>query len=86
VRINGAVVRLLLLAVGLGPGCSDIPPDDLGIDAEKGTADLLREVEVCLPIAGVEIVVEDAADAAHFAAMRQIEIFVAPGLEAGVVG
>src|SRR6185503_15065218 len=52
----------LLLAVGIGPGRSHIAADDLGIDAEECQPDLLGEVEIRLPIAGVEIVVEDAAD------------------------
>ena len=52
----------------------------------KARPTLLREGEVGLPISAVEIVVEDAADAAHLLAVGQVEIFVAPVLEALIVG
>ena len=47
---------------------------------------ILGEGEVRIPVAGVVIVVEDAADAAHLLAVRQIEIFVAPFLVLVIVG
>ena len=55
------------------------------IDVEEGLADVAREGEVAREVAAVEIVVEDAADAARLAAVRQEEIVVAPFLEARVV-
>src|SRR5438094_383836 len=53
----------------------------LRIDVAKGAADFLGEGEIGVPIAAVEIVVEDAADAAHLLAVLQVEILVAPRLE-----
>ena len=44
-------------------------------------ADRLRESEVGVPVAGVDIVVEDAADAAHLVPVLEREVVVAPGLE-----
>src|SRR5262249_32202289 len=76
----------LLFAVRLGPRRKHVAADDLRIDAQEGAADALREGEVSLPVSRVEIVVEDAADAAHLLAVGQIEILVAPGLEAGIAG
>jgi NAD(P)-dependent dehydrogenase (short-subunit alcohol dehydrogenase family) len=52
---------------------------------QEGAADVLGEGEIGLPVAGVEIVIEDAADAAR-APVRDVEILVRPGLEARVVG
>ena len=46
-------------------------------------ADVLGEGEIGLPVAGIEIVVEDAADAARLVAVVEEEILVAPGLVAG---
>ena len=48
---------------------------------EERAADVLGEGEIGVEVAGVEPVVENAADAARFAAMLQKEILVAPGLE-----
>src|SRR5213592_5117571 len=68
----------LLLAIGGVPGEGEIAPDEFGIDFQEGAADVLREGEVGVPVAGIVPVVENAADAARLLAMRQIEIFVAP--------
>src|SRR5262245_61976382 len=68
----------LLLALGRAPRRGEIPAHQLGIDAQEGAADVLREGEVGRAVAAVEIVVEDATDAAHLVAMLQVEIFVAP--------
>src|SRR5690349_17355007 len=76
----------LLLAIFLGPRRHHVAADDLRIDIEKGATHLLREGEVGLPVSRVEIIVEDAADAAHLTSVRQIEILVAPLLEARIVG
>src|SRR4249920_2482331 len=76
----------LLLAIGLRPRQRHVAADDLRIDVEEGAADALREGEIGIPVSAVEIVVEDAADAAHLLAVGQVEIFVAPGLEAPIVG
>src|SRR5882757_10716437 len=68
----------LLLAVFRAPRRIEVAPDDFGIDFQQGAADLLRKREVGVPVAAVVPVVEDAADAARFLAVRQVEIFVAP--------
>src|SRR5215471_9441301 len=72
----------LLLAVCISPWGHHVAAHDVWVDADKGAAYALREVEVLLPVSGIEIVVEDAANTAHLCAVRQIEILVAPGLEA----
>ena len=58
---------------------------DRRIDREERLADLAGEGEIALPVAAVEIIEEDAADAARLVAMRQEEILVAPFLEPRVV-
>src|SRR5829696_771397 len=76
----------LLLAVGGVPGQGEIAPHEVGIDLQEGAADVLGEGEVGVPIARVMPVVENAADAARFLAMRQMEILVAPLFVFVVVG
>ena len=58
-----------------------MPPDQLRVDVEERLADVLGEREMALEVA-FEIVVEDAADAARLAAMRDEEVLVGPLLEA----
>src|SRR5215467_2587853 len=72
-----AATHELLLALCFGPGRGEIPAHQLGIDPPEGTAHLLREGEIFLAVTAVEIVVENAADAAHLVAMLEIEILVA---------
>ena len=67
-----------------GPGLVHPLAHDLRVHHEKGLADGADESEIARPIAAVEIVEEDAAGAARLAAMRQIKVFVAPFLEAGI--
>src|SRR5215470_17284204 len=64
----------LLLALGRAPRRCEIAPDQCGIDLQEGAADILSEGEVGLPVAGIMVIVEDAADAARLLAMRQKEI------------
>src|SRR5207244_380500 len=79
--VNAKVLALeLLLALGRAPGRGEILAHQLGINPPERAAHLLREGEVRLPIRAVEIIVENAADAAHLAAVAQVEIFVAPVL------
>src|SRR6185312_11618020 len=80
-----AAAHQLMLAVLLGPAFLHVAPDERRIDVEEGQSDVARKGEIALPIAAVEIIVEDAADAARLAAMLQEEIFVAPLLEARVI-
>src|SRR2546427_694998 len=68
-------------ALGLRPRRRGIAPDKLGIDAGERAPDLLHEGEIGLPVAAVVPVEEDAADAARLAAVLEIKIVVAPGLE-----
>ena len=44
-----AAAHELLLAVGLAPGHGEIAPHDLGIDAQEGAADVLREGQAPRP-------------------------------------
>ena len=73
-----AAAHELVLAFGRGPRLVHVSAHDLRVDGEEGLADVAGEGEVALEIAAVEIVIEDAADAARLAAMGQIEVFVAP--------
>src|SRR3954451_11332325 len=41
----------LLLAVGGGPRRVEVAPDQFGIDAQKGAADILGEGEITVPVA-----------------------------------
>jgi hypothetical protein len=54
----------LRLAVGLGPGLGAAAFDQRQEGGQEGRADGLGEGEIGLPVAGVQVVVEDAADAA----------------------
>jgi hypothetical protein len=56
-----------------------------GIDIEKRQAHVAGEGEVGLPVAAVQIVEEDTADAARLAPVLDEEVLVAPGLEARMV-
>src|SRR5262249_61674318 len=71
----------LRVAGGVGPGLVQPMADDLRVDVEERLAHRLGEGEVALEVAGAELVVEDAADAARLAPVRQEEVLVAPGLE-----
>src|SRR5215831_18815327 len=57
----------LVLALGLAPWHGEVSSHQLRVDRVEGAADLLGEGEIRLPVAAVEIIVEDAADAAHLA-------------------
>ena len=81
-----AAPHLLLVPVGLRPRRREIAAHDRRIDREEGLADVAGEGEILVRIARPVIVVEDAADAAHLAAMLEEEVLVAPRLVALVVG
>ena len=80
----------MLLAVGVGPVVVEIAPDQKRIDDIERAADIFGEIEVSLPAASifrrVKPIVENAADAPRLVAVLQVEIFVAPLLETGIVG
>ena len=59
--------------------------DEGGVDVEEGFADILCEGEVGFPVAAVVVVIKDAAGAARFFAVGQVEIFVAPFFEFRIV-
>ena len=79
-----AAAHELMAALLVGPGQPHARPHDRRIDLEKRLADGANKGEVALPIAAVEIIEKDAAGAARLVAVRQKEILVAPGLEAGI--
>src|SRR5579863_5616359 len=72
----------LVAALFGGPGGVHPGPRDPRIDREKRLAHAPHKGKVAVPVAAVEIVEKDPAGAARFAPMRQVEIIVAPRLEA----
>src|SRR5262245_16131497 len=66
-----AAADQLLFALALAPRRDKIAPHQLGIDSQERFPHRLREGEVGFPVAGVEPVVKDAADAAHLAAVLE---------------
>src|SRR5690606_15582747 len=80
-----AAAHQLFLALGGGPRRVHVAADEPRVDVEKRPADVLDEGEVVGPAAGIEIVEEDAADAARLAAVRQMKVLVAPGAKAFIV-
>jgi len=64
----------LFLAILRAPRRLEIAPHQLGIDVQKGAAELLGESEIGIPVAGIVMVIENAADPARLVAMRQVEI------------
>ena len=79
-----AAPHQLMLALRLGPGPVHVAAHQARIDVEEGLAHGLGEGEVAREIA-LQIIVEDAADAARLAAVRDEEVLVGPALEA-IVG
>src|SRR6266852_443325 len=79
----------LVTALLRRPRLEHVPADQHRVDGEEGFADIVGEGEVALPAAAVaaavEIVEEDAADAARLVAVLEEEILIAPFLEALVV-
>ncbi len=75
----------LVAALPIGPGFQHVASHDRRVDGEKGLADVAREGEVPRPIAAVEIVEKNAADATRLIAVLKEEIRVAPFLEALVI-
>src|SRR5579871_1076944 len=63
-----AAADQLLLAVFGRPWRIEIPSHQRGINLQELASDILRKAEVVLPVSGVVIIVEDAADAARFLA------------------
>src|SRR5580704_9621251 len=80
-----AAAHQLVLALGIRPRLVHVPAHQPGIDLEERLADAAGEGEVAREVAAVEIVEEDAAHAARLAAVRQVEVFVAPLLEARII-
>src|SRR3546814_15645406 len=81
---SAAAPNQLVASLRLGPAIVHVPLDEARVDVEECLSDVAGEGEVGLE-AAVEIVVEDAADAARLVAVLQEEILVAPRLEARVV-
>src|SRR5688572_16960761 len=80
-----AAADQLAAALLVGPVAAHVAAHDLGIAGKERFADRAGEAEILVPVAGVEMVVEDAAKAARLLAVRQVEIFVAPLLVARIV-
>ena len=82
--VAGAPAPLELMdPLGRGPRAVQMAPDQARVDVEKRLADGADKPE--RPLRSVlEIVEEDPADAAVFAAVRQIEVLVRPRLEARI--
>src|SRR5262249_10135267 len=76
----------LLVALGGAPRRVEVVAHQLGINAEEGAPDLLREGEIRLPVRAVEIIVKNPADSAHLLTMAQVEVLVAPALVLRVRG
>src|SRR5438552_11354572 len=77
-----AAADQLVLPLRRGPRPVHALAHDRREHREKRVADRPDKREIALPIAAVEIIEKDAAGAARLAAMRQIEILVAPLFEA----
>src|ERR1700722_790955 len=73
-----AAAHELLLALLLVPGGLEIPPHECGINLEEGKPHLADESEIGPPVAGIQIVEENSADAARLVPMLEEEILVAP--------
>ncbi|KAF1853478.1 hypothetical protein Lal_00013840 [Lupinus albus] len=82
--IAAAADQLVFALLG-GPGPVHVAADQGGVAVEEGGADIAGEGEISLPVARLEVVEEDAADAARLAPVRQEEIAVAPLLVARVI-
>src|SRR6202042_842029 len=87
-----APTRQLPLAFVLAPGLLCVAPDNVAVSSNEALTDVTHEGEIGVErgISGiacaVEIVEENAADAARLLAVLEIEIFVAPSLVALGVG
>src|SRR3981081_1017262 len=79
-----AAPHQLVLALGFRPRLVHVPAHQPGIDFQEALAAAARKSEGAREVAAVEIVKEDAAHAARLAAMRQVEVLVAPLLEARI--
>src|SRR5690606_38863626 len=68
----------LFLPLGLAPGQHDVAPHDLRINGEEGEPDFAGESKIGFPVARVQPVIEDAADAAHLVAVLEEKVIIAP--------
>ena len=73
----------LILTVTLLERLISMSLDDGQVGVEEGIADLVNEGEVSLTIS-LEVIEENSADAARFAAVLQVKILVAPLLESRI--
>src|SRR6266404_5932351 len=74
--VAAAADELMAALLG-GPGEPHARPHDRREDGEQGVSDRSDKDEVALPVAAVEVVEEDPAGAARFAAVLQNEVLVA---------
>ena len=75
----------LVVAVRLGPGAAHAAAHDGRVGVQEGKAHVPGEGKVLGGAFAVQVVVEDAAEAARFVAVREVEVAVAPRLEFRVV-
>src|SRR6478609_8570099 len=75
----------LLRALRFRPRFHHPPAHDPWIDLQQSKSDVARECKILLEVARVEMIVEDAADAARLTAVRQEEIGIGPGFELAVI-
>src|SRR5262249_31675182 len=66
-RDVAAAADELMAALLLAPGAVLTRGHDRRVSGEEGAADIPGEGEIALPVAGIQIVVKDAADAARLA-------------------
>jgi len=62
-----------------------VPPHDARIGLQERQADIPGEGEVGVPVAAVQVVVEDPADPARLVPVLQEEVLVAPLFEPDIV-
>src|SRR5262249_3544084 len=71
----------LEVALAFAVRCIDAALQNGQVSLEKMVADAFRHGETLLEPELAEIIVKNAADAARFLAMLEVEVFVAPGFE-----
>ena len=74
-----------MFALRCGPALPHAPAHQLGEDVQERLSHVAGKGEIPFGVAGEMVVEKDAAGPARLAAVRQIEVAVAPGLELRIV-
>ena len=82
---QAATADQLMVPLFGGPRLIHMALNQRRITAQKGPPDVLGKGKISRPIASVELVIKNAADAAWLAAMLVEEVLVAPLLKSWVV-